>query len=158
MRRLTLLLATGFGLGLSPVASGTAGSLLGVAIVVALQALPQPVWIWELAVGIVLSLLAIPICDVAEKAFGKKDDGRIVADEYLTYPLCMVGIPWMVHPWMLAVGFVVNRAMDVIKIPPARQSQSLKGGLGIVVDDVIACFYGLALNHLILRMVLRYLY
>jgi phosphatidylglycerophosphatase A len=98
--------------------------------------------------------VAIPVAGVAEKHYGKKDDGRIVVDEYLTFPICMLGLPWLAHPSLLAVGFVVNRVMDIVKIPPARQSQRLPGGWGIVVDDAIACLYALALNHLFYRFVL----
>jgi len=47
------------------------------------------------------------------------------------------------------VAFVVNRLMDIVKIPPARQAQFLYGGWGIVLDDVISSLYALALNHVI---------
>ncbi len=94
-------------------------------------------------------LAAIPICGQAEKYFGRKDDCRIVADEYLTFPLCVLWLPWVEHPWLLAVAFVVNRVFDVTKPPPARQAQKLGGGLGVVIDDVISSLYALAVNHAI---------
>ena len=144
MRRLAVLLATGFGLGLSPVASGTVGCLLGVGIAAVLLPLSL---LAQIGLAVVLTLAAIPICDVAEKHFGKKDDGRIVADEYLTFPICVLGLPWVDHPWLLAVAFVVNRVLDILKPAPARQAQALKGGLGIVMDDAISSLYALAINH-----------
>ncbi len=144
--RMVVGLATGFGLGYSPIASGTVGSLPGVLIVVLVGWLG---WSWPLQAlaAAVMTLAAVPICGHAEDRFGRKDDGRIVADEYLTYLICMIGIPWQAHPWFLAVAFVVNRIMDIAKPPPARQAQGLAGGIGIVLDDVLACFYALAVNH-----------
>ena len=152
-KRTVIVLATGFGLGCFPVASGTAGTLLGPLIILALGPFWQGPVLWQVVLAIVLSLAAIPICDVAERHFGKKDDGRIVADEYLTFPICMIGLPPL--PWMLAIAFFTNRVFDVLKPPPARQLQALPGGAGIVVDDVFSALYSLAVNHLIFWLVLR---
>lgn len=154
MRKIVLCLANGFGLGLSPVAPGTVGSLLGVAIVVGLG-FAKVNWCWQAVIAAVLALAAIPICDIAEKHYGTKDDSRIVADEYLTFPICMIGLPWMSHSWLLAVGFVVNRTLDVIKPPPAWQVQKLRGGLGIALDDTISSFYALIVNHLIFKLIVK---
>jgi phosphatidylglycerophosphatase A len=148
IRRLSVWLATGFGLGLAPIASGTFGTLPGIAIVVAVWPLGLA---WQCLVAAVLPLLAIPICDAAEKHFGKKDDGRIVADEYLTFPIAMVGLP--LAPWVVALAFVSSRIFDIVKPPPARGLQELHGGLGIVIDDVVASLYALAFNHLAYRIV-----
>ena len=139
-------LATGGGLGLSPFAPGTAGTLPGVALAVGLGFCGLG-WLGQAAVAAVLVALAIPICDRAERLFGTKDDRRIVADEYLTFPICVLGLPWMEHPWLLALAFVTNRAMDVIKPPPARKLQAVRGGAGIVLDDLFSTLYALALNH-----------
>jgi len=146
-RRLGIIpvLATGLGFGWSPIASGTVGALWGVVIVVAMAPLALG---WQIALACALSLIAIPLCDAAEEHFGRKDDGRIVADEFLTFPLCVLGLPWQEHPWLLGAAFVMNRIMDIIKPPPARQAQNLHGGLGIVVDDVVSSLYALVLNHL----------
>ena len=147
--------ATGFGLGFSPIASGTVGSLWGFVLLVLmlpLEQLPGGI-VWQAMVAAALALIAIPICGIAEKHYGKKDDGRIVADEYLTFPICMLGIPWMECPWMLVIGFLTARLFDIIKPPPAYQSQAIGGGLGIVIDDVFACLYALGLNHLLYRWI-----
>ena len=141
---LIILLASGLGLGWSPFASGTVGSVPGVLIVLALSPLSLQ---WQIGIAIALVFLAIPICEIGENYFDRKDDGRIVADEYLTFPLCTLGLPWMLHPWLLLVAFLTNRVLDIIKPPPARQAQNLHGGLGIVIDDVISSLYALLLNH-----------
>lgn len=149
-----VLLATGFGLGLSPVASGTAGTLLGLAIMLGLA----PLWSGALPAQIIaalgLILLAIPICDVAEKHFGRKDDGRIVADEFMTFPIGLLGLP--LSPGVLALAFFTNRVFDVLKPFPANGLQRLPGGLGVVVDDGVAALYSLLVNHAVYYLVLRY--
>ena len=144
--RVVLLFATGFGLGYSPIASGTTGSLPGLALACVLAPLA---WPGQAAAAAALAVAAIPLCQRAEALLGKKDDGRIVADEYLTFPLCLVGIPWVTQPWFLAVAFVTARVLDIIKPPPAYQSQRIKGGLGVALDDIVSTLYALGINHLI---------
>ena len=154
LHKLTLWLATGFGLGFSPVASGTAGSLPGVLAAWLLARVPW--WVAAVAAA-AMTLLAIPICDAAERHYGKKDDGRIVADEYLTFPICVIGLPILEHPWLLAVAFVVNRGLDIVKPAPARQAQELKGGLGIVTDDFVSSLYALLAMHVFWYAAARWL-
>ena len=108
---------------------------------------------WQAAVVVGLAALAIPICGWGEGHFGRKDDPRIVADEYLSLPICLVGLPWVEHLWLLPAAFVVHRLMDIIKPPPARQAQKLRGGLGVALDDTVSSLYALALNHVIYRLV-----
>ena len=158
-RKPIILLATGFGLGLSPVASGTAGTLLGLPIMLGLA----PLWahsgsgalMAQIIAALCLILLAIPICDVAEKHFGRKDDGRIVADEFMTFPIGLLGLP--LSPWVLALAFFTNRVFDVLKPFPANRLQRLPGGLGIVVDDGVAALYSLLVNHAVYYLALRYI-
>lgn len=154
MKNIWVLLATGFGLGLSPVASGTFGALLGIPLAYGLFTW-QTDWVVQAVMCAVLALISVPICDQAEKALGgKKDDGRIVADEYLTVPLVLIGLP--VHePIMLVVAFLTHRIFDIIKLPPARGLQVLRGGLGITIDDVFSSIYALAANWLIYLYVLK---
>lgn len=154
MKHVWILLATGFGLGMSPVASGTFGTLLGVPLAYILFDPLQGKWILQALIAFALALIAIPICDQAEKALGgKKDDGRIVADEYLTVPLTLVGLP--LDPIMLGTAFLMHRIMDIIKPPPARGLQRLPGGLGITIDDAISSVYALGANWILYLYVLR---
>ena len=143
--RTALAIATGFGFGLSPFASGTVGALWGLPLVWGLTLLP---WPWQVAAALTLATLAVPFCALAESWFGHKDDGRIVADEYLTLPLAVIGLPLHQAPLMLVVAFVVSRICDIVKPWPARGLQALEGGYGIVIDDVFASFYALAINWL----------
>ena len=146
-------LATGFGLGYSPIASGTVGTLPGVALVLLL-------WPWienplaQALTALALTAAAVPICSAAEAQFGRKDDGRIVADEYLTFPLCMIGLPVSAaEGWVIPLAFVTARAFDVLKPPPAYAAQRLRAGWGIVADDFFAALYSLAANHALYALI-----
>ncbi len=148
-----VLLAMGFGLGLSPVASGTVGSLIGVVLAWSIAPLS---WGGQALVVALMILAGIPVCHIAERELGKKDDGRVVIDEYVTVPLCLIGIPWMSHLWLLCIAFLVHRALDIWKPTPARQMQNIPGGLGIMLDDVVSSLYGLGVMHLLWWAAQRY--
>ncbi len=154
MKRLCVFVASGFGLGLvAPFAPGTFGSLPGVALAYAVCALPP--WL-QIVACLGLTLLAIPFCDVAERALGIKDDGRITADEWMLYPIAFVGIPLASLPWWsMAVFFCVVRFVDIVKPWPARQLQCVPGGRGIVIDDFFANLYSLAINWVIVLTVFK---
>ena len=153
-QKMSVFAATGFGLGLvAPVAPGTVGTLPGVllALWVTQQELPL-----QILVCAGLTLLAIPICDVAERVLQKKDDGRICADEWMLFPISVIGLPVLHHLWLLPLCFVVARVCDIIKPPPARKLQDLHGGVGIVVDDLFASLYALAVNHALYWAITRF--
>lgn len=154
MRRLVLFVATGFGLGLvAPVAPGTIGSLPGVALCYAVLALP--LWL-QPVVCLGFALLAVPFCGRAEEILGVKDDGRITADEWMLYPVALVGLPIAGLPWWsMALFFCVVRLVDILKPWPCRGLQAIPGGLGIVVDDLVANLYSLAVNWALYLLVFR---
>ena len=146
MKKISVLFANGFGLGFSPFASGTVGSLPGIPLAYLVHACPSLTG--QILFCALLVAFAVYVCDVAEKEYGKKDDGRIVADEYMLLPICTLGVPMYLDlPKQLAVWglvFVLARVFDIVKPPPARGLQSVKGGVGIVIDDLFASFYALA--------------
>lgn len=152
--KLCLFVASGFGIGLVvPFAPGTFGSAAGVALAYATTALPA--WL-QIPVCLALTLLAIPFCEVAERMLGIKDDGRIVADEWMLYPVALIGIPLAALPWWsMAVFFCVVRALDIVKPWPARGLQHIPGGRGIVIDDFVANLYSLAVNWIIFWIVFK---
>ena len=71
-----------------------------------------------------------------------------MADEYLTFPLAVIGLPLHEAPLLLVVAFITARFCDIVKPWPARGIQALPGGYGVVLDDVIASLYALGLNWL----------
>jgi phosphatidylglycerophosphatase A len=155
MNRCLLFLAQGFGVGRIPFAPGTFGSLLGFGWF-ALLILPGNFWIY-LGGTIVGLALSVWLCGAGEKILGKKDPGSVVMDEIAAMPVCFlgwvilaecVGVPLVVGNffrssiWPVPAGiFVAFRIFDVWKPWPVRQSQSLPGGWGVTVDDLLAAIY-----------------
>ena len=128
-------LATGFGLGLAPVAPGTFGSLIG---------LPLAWWLLGRSTGqqaVIIALMliaAVPVCHIAAWHYDGLDHGSIVADEYVAFPLAVLGLKAARHPLVLDLAFGVYRFFDALKPPPIHLAEYVTGGLGIVLDDVIA--------------------
>ncbi len=137
--RLALVVATVFGAGYSPLAPGTVASAL---TVVLLWAIPFS------RVGLVLFLVAVVgigtwAAHVAERGLGGKDPGTIVIDEVAGMTLSVIALP--LTPAVLLSGFVLFRLFDVVKPPPAHASQRLHGGVGVMIDDLIAGVYALVI-------------
>ena len=132
-------LAVGFGSGLSPVAPGTIGTLA--AIPFYLLVMHWPLWAYGLVL-LVGSLLGILICDSATRAIGQEDHGGIVWDEFMGFGVTMLAAP---QGWQwIALGFVLFRFFDVLKPWPIRWlDRHIKGGLGIMVDDLLAGLFAL---------------
>jgi phosphatidylglycerophosphatase A len=81
--------------------------------------------------------------DVAERTLGTKDPGAIVVDEVAGMTISVLTLP--LTPVVLVVGFILFRIFDVVKPFPAGVSQRLGGGVGVMIDDVIAGLYALVL-------------
>ncbi|ERS89200.1 phosphatidylglycerophosphatase A family protein [Halomonas sp. PBN3] len=135
MHETLMVLATGLGLGLSPWASGTLGSLLGVPLAWWLLGRSRRV---QVAVTLALLVAAVPVCHLAEQALSAKDDGRIVLDEIVAFPVAVLGLAAARQPWAMASAFVVYRVFDATKPPPVSLAEAVPGGAGIVLDDLIA--------------------
>ena len=140
------LVATALGAGYSPIAPGTCGTLVAVPIAWALAG--APLWIF-IAVTLAITAVGIAAADCADRAWGSHDDQRIVIDEVAGYLVTVV--PVDCSAWTsLAVGFVVFRALDILKPPPIRWfDEHLPGGWGVVLDDVAAGVMGAILMALL---------
>lgn len=144
-----LWIAQGFGIGRIPVAPGTFGSVLGVALFAALLRSHSIIVI--IAGIIITSILSVWLCGEAEKILGQTDPGSVVLDEIAAMPLCFLGTVCLIGPkpevflrqgWWFTLGvFVVFRIFDVWKPWPIRKSQDLPGGWGVTIDDLLAAVY-----------------
>ncbi|SIR47510.1 phosphatidylglycerophosphatase A [Pseudomonas sp. B10] len=132
------VVATGFGLGWVPWAPGTFGSLLGLPLAWWLLGYSPRRQIFILAI---LLVMAVPLCHWASLWLGGGDVPNIVADEYLAFPISVVGLSMIRRPWMLGVAFLLFRFFDATKLPPINHIEAIGGGLGIVLDDVMAALY-----------------
>lgn len=157
---LAVIIATGGGAGFVPIAPGTWGSLVGLLIAYGLiAALKQNVALLQnllIVVSVFLAWIGIWAGTRAESVFGKKDSGQIVIDEvcgqvisfvFIAPFLAGLGGQWR---WWMIPGFLLFRAFDIFKPFPINGLQSLTGGLGVMMDDVIAGIYAAALLSLAL--------
>jgi phosphatidylglycerophosphatase A len=139
-------IATAAGAGYFPIAPGTAGSAVGVVVVVALAKLRlQGAWPSVVlgAVSLVFFAVGVWAAGEAEKFFGRVDPGQVVIDEVVGQMLTFLLIPHAAWKWLLG-GFLLFRAFDIVKPFPARQAERIPRGWGIMIDDVVAGLYGLA--------------
>jgi phosphatidylglycerophosphatase A len=139
-------LAFGFGSGAVPVAPGTAGTLAAVPIYLLLAALDP--WLY-LLLTLALLLLGVWLCGVTARHLGVHDHGGIVWDEMVGFLLTMSALP---PRWdTLLLGFVLFRLFDIAKPWPIRWAdRRVPGGLGIMLDDVLAAAYAAFALHLLL--------
>ena len=130
-------LACGFGSGLAPVAQGTFGSLAALLPWLLLRELPLPIYLAVLLIGFAAGVWA---CNMASRALGVADHRSLVWDEFIgqwiaLLPLLVLPAPW----WAIVLGFVLFRLFDVWKPwPISWLDRRVKGGMGVMVDDVVA--------------------
>jgi len=137
---LALTIATWFGCGYSPFAPGTAGSLGAVAVALALAGCFGLGRLELACMALAAALVGIWAGDRAARYFGRKDPGPVVVDEVAGQWLALAGAAvWNWKSWLAA--FLLFRAFDIWKPFPARQAESLPGGIGIMTDDVVAGLY-----------------
>jgi phosphatidylglycerophosphatase A len=133
--------AFGFGAGLAPRAPGTFGSLVGLLAAWWLLELPLA---GQVAAVVLVIGAGIWICGESARRLGRHDDQRIVLDEIAGVLLTSLAAAEK-SPYTLALGFVFFRFFDIAKPWPIRDvDHSLKGGLGIMLDDLIAALYAAA--------------
>ncbi len=137
MKWLIKFLATGFYTGYTPIAPGTAGSLIGVIIYLGMYRLS---WSFYLLILIVLAFFGIWISNKATIYFFKeKDSKRIVIDEIIGFLIAMFLIPFKFK--FILVAFIVFRVIDILKPFPLRRLEKLPGGWGVMCDDLLAGVY-----------------
>lgn len=143
-------LACGFGSGLAPKAPGTFGSLAAILPWLLLRYLSLPINLLVIVVGFFIGVWA---CDVAGRAVGVDDHRSLVWDEFIGQWIAL--LPALLAPWWaVVVGFGLFRLFDVWKPWPIRWfDRHLKGGLGVMVDDVIAGVFAAVVLWAILRLI-----
>jgi len=145
MHRLILIIATGCYSGYLPKAPGTWGSLAGLLLFLALHRLDLPIY---LAVVAGLFFVGSFAAGEAEKILDFRDPGIVVIDEIVGLLITMIGMP--AKPFYLALGFILFRLFDIVKPFPVNFfDQRIHGGAGIMLDDVIAGIYSLAVLQLV---------
>ena len=151
MDRLIMAIATGCGLGYLPKAPGTWGTLLALPIHYLISQLSPQYYFTSLAVIIIVAILS---AGGAEKILDKPDPGIVVIDEVAGMLIAMIAIPASPVAWVLA--FLLFRIFDILKPFPVNFfDQRFHGGIGIVLDDLMAGVYALAALQLLLLLAAR---
>ena len=143
MKRLALFVATGGYVGYVPIAPGTFGSALGLVLLWAMRTVGDVGL--DIIVLVLVLVLGVWSGSVAERYAGRVDPGIVVIDEVAGMLITMLLIP--VTALSALAGFLVFRALDILKPWPARRLERLPGGFGIMADDVMAAVYGNLVMH-----------
>ena len=145
-------IALGFGAGLARLAPGTLGTLVGLPLFYCLMATPELVHYTTIAV---LFFIGIPICTKTGKALGVADHGSIVWDEIVAMMLVLEFTPHSAKWWLTA--FTLFRIFDIWKPFPIRQCYAkIKGGFGVMFDDLLAAIYAIVALKVMLWSIMNY--
>ena len=152
---LALILAT-CGVGYLPLMPGTYGSLVAVGIFIGLtQRVKGNSLIAVVVIAIVVSTFAgIWAASRTEELSGRKDPGKVVVDEVAGQLISLFPLTLFAHWSTLAViiSFILFRFFDIVKPYPARRLEALKGGLGIMCDDLVAGVYGAVITAIFIAV------
>jgi phosphatidylglycerophosphatase A len=151
LKRIVIFLATGCYVGYSPLVPGTTGTLAAIPIYFLLSRLPPLYYLAILLGSIYISIWA---SDRAEVIFQSKDCRHIVIDEVVGFLVTMFIVP---PTWRnILLGFFIFRALDIIKPFPIRAlEERVRGGYGVVLDDIIAGIYANLIIHVLRFTVLK---
>lgn len=136
------VIATCFFAGYVPRAPGTAGALVGVALIYLLH---QFAYFTSIHIGLfVLAVLgpAVWASNVLIRQMGQKDPQNIVVDEVMGQMVAVLGAN-LNSPWVYGAAFLLFRLFDIWKPYPVRLLEKLPGGLGVVMDDLMAGLYAM---------------
>lgn len=142
-RRVLLLLGSLGPVGHLPASGTLAVALVGIPLY-GLMSMCSPSVYVTIVLG--FSLVSVFVHQVGDAILGEKDSRKLVLDELAGY---MVAVAFLPFTWQIAVvSFLLERALDIIKIPPARQiEKNWPGGWGVVGDDLVAGAYTFAVLH-----------
>ena len=148
MKNLYKIIATGFYTGYLPFAPGTWGTLVGVLIFWLIGSLPPLTYLVSL-IGIIF--IAIWAADHAAQIFGEKDPQKVVIDEIAGY---LVAVAFFKPTIIIMVaGFILFRFFDIVKPAPVNwMEEKFRGGVGIVMDDVMAGIYANLVLHILIYL------
>jgi phosphatidylglycerophosphatase A len=151
LKGIVIFLATGFYVGYSPLVPGTTGTLAVIPLYLLISHLSSP---YYLAILLSSMCIAIWASDRAEVIFQSKDCRHIVIDEMVGFLVVMIAVP---PTWRnILLGFFLFRALDIIKPFPIRYiEERLRGGYGVVLDDIIAGIYASLIIHVLRFTVLK---
>jgi phosphatidylglycerophosphatase A len=146
--KISLILSTWFGIGLLPVAPGTLGTIAAFPLVFGLTCFGTASGVFIIVMGVAVAIWASAR---SEELLCDSDPSEIVIDEVVGFLLTLFLLPlsWLT----LGLGFILFRVFDILKPYPIKQAEKLRGGLGIVMDDLVAGIYAQVCVRLVLFFV-----
>ncbi|HUU83080.1 MAG TPA: phosphatidylglycerophosphatase A [Phycisphaerae bacterium] len=145
-QRLLLLIGSVGPLGHAPASGTVTVAVAGIPLFLLIRWLTLPLT-WYLVFLALLTAAAVWVHHVGDRLLGEKDSRKLVLDELVGFFVAMTAVP---ATWQfILAGFLIERGIDIIKVPPANLvEKKVPGGWGVVGDDVIAGLYTLVLLHL----------
>ena len=143
-----MFFVTGAGAGYLPWAPGTAGTLVAIPLSLGLNRIAGASLYLALLTLAAFIAVATWLCNKGEEIFQGKDCSKIVIDEIAGFMVANFASPTRLKPAILA--FLLFRFFDIIKPYPARRAERISGGLGVILDDLIAGVYAFAIVRLFL--------
>jgi len=142
-------IACGFGVGTIPIMPGTFGTGLGVVLYFMLAKMSLPFY---LTINVLLLLTGVYLCGKINRDLKTEDHPAAVWDELASFPLVMIGVPQQLT--YLIAGFILFRFFDIYKPIPIRWvDRHIHGGVGVMLDDVLAAFFAWAILFVTASMV-----
>ena len=135
-----------FGIGCLPLMPGTYATILSVGLYLILVKFSIVTFI---SILILLNIAGIWLCGKTNKDIGCNDHPAACFDELATFPICLIGVPFS---WtQIIIAFILFRVLDILKPPPINYiDKNMHGGLGVMLDDVVAALITLACMHFLL--------
>ncbi len=149
LTKIELVLGSGLLTGFSPFAPGTVGSFAAV-LVYLIPGFENPTIMLFFIVS--FTVIGIPIATKFEKIYGK-DPRQCTIDEFVGTWISLLFVPK--RAIFILIAFIIWRLLDILKPYPARQLEDMKGGAGIMFDDVVSGIYSLIIIHIIISLTSR---
>lgn len=140
------IIGSGFYTGFIPFAPGTFGSLVALLFYL-IPGFENPTFL--LIIISLFSVVGISVGTKFETIYGK-DPKQCTIDEMVGMWISLIFIPKKI--WFILIAFVIWRVLDIFKPFPANIAEKIKGGMGIMLDDIIAAIYSLTITHIIIYL------
>ena len=134
-----------FGIGTLPMC-GTFSTVAAIGLAFILQPLSLG---YQITIVCFLNLVGIWLCGKTNKDFGSHDHPATCFDEFTTFPICLISVPW--HWPYILLAFIIFRILDILKPEPIGYiDRNVSGGFGVMLDDIVAALLTLAIIHILM--------
>ena len=153
MKKLAIFIATFFNVGKFPIAPGTLASFITTFVMFLFNYFFSPDPLIIITAIVIIFFAGIIPARITEEYYGHKDPHEIVIDEIPGQMISLLFLPAVLSIKSIAAyiaGFFIFRFFDILKPFPVKQADMIKGGFGIMIDDILAGLYSLGTIHLLI--------